>query len=58
MHGRDDLIALGLEGPAVGRALARIRAAYLDGAVRDREQALAGAPDSAAGSFRVPSPQA
>jgi tRNA nucleotidyltransferase (CCA-adding enzyme) len=37
----DDLMALGLEGPAVGRALARIRAAYLDGAVDDREGALA-----------------
>jgi hypothetical protein len=37
----DDLMAIGLEGPAVGRALARIRAAYLDGAVNDREEALA-----------------
>jgi len=37
----DDLMALGLEGPAVGRALARIRAAYLDGAVKDRDAALA-----------------
>jgi hypothetical protein len=37
----DDLMAVGLEGPAVGRALARIRAAYLDGAVNDREEALA-----------------
>jgi tRNA nucleotidyltransferase (CCA-adding enzyme) len=37
----DDLMAIGLEGPAVGRALARIRAAYLDGAVNDRGEALA-----------------
>jgi tRNA nucleotidyltransferase (CCA-adding enzyme) len=37
----DDLLAIGLEGPAVGRALARIRAAYLDGAVSDRAEALA-----------------
>jgi len=37
----DDLVAIGLEGPAVGRALARIRAAYLDGAVNDRSEALA-----------------
>jgi tRNA nucleotidyltransferase (CCA-adding enzyme) len=39
--GGDDLIGLGLEGPAVGRVLARIRAAYLDGAVRNRDEALA-----------------
>jgi tRNA nucleotidyltransferase (CCA-adding enzyme) len=37
----EDLLALGLRGPAVGRALARIRIAYLDGAVRSREDALA-----------------
>ena len=37
----DDLMEVGLEGPAVGRALARIRAAYLDGAVNDRDEALA-----------------
>jgi tRNA nucleotidyltransferase/poly(A) polymerase len=37
----DDLVAVGLEGPAVGRALARIRMAYLDGGVRDRSEALA-----------------
>ena len=36
-----DLMAIGLEGPAVGRALLRIRAAYLDGALRNREEALA-----------------
>jgi tRNA nucleotidyltransferase (CCA-adding enzyme) len=36
----DDLMAIGLEGPAVGRALARIREAYLDGAVNDRDEAL------------------
>jgi len=37
----DDLVALGLSGPAVGRALARLRIAFLDGAVKDREDALA-----------------
>jgi tRNA nucleotidyltransferase (CCA-adding enzyme) len=37
----EDLVALGLAGPAVGRALQRVRAAYLDGAVKDREDALA-----------------
>lgn len=37
----EDLLALGLAGPALGRALARIRIAYLDGAVKTREDALA-----------------
>ena len=37
----DDLLALGLSGPAVGGALARIRAAYLDGEVANREEAVA-----------------
>jgi tRNA nucleotidyltransferase (CCA-adding enzyme) len=37
----EDLLALGLAGPAVGRALARIRSAFLDGAVKTREDALA-----------------
>ena len=37
----DDLVALGLSGPLVGKALARIRAAFLDGAVRSREDAVA-----------------
>ena len=36
-----DLVALGLSGPAIGRALARIRLAYLDGGVANREEALA-----------------
>lgn len=36
----EDLVALGLAGPAIGRALARIRIAFLDGAVKDREDAL------------------
>ncbi|MDH3521508.1 MAG: hypothetical protein OEM49_13715 [Myxococcales bacterium] len=35
-----DLTALGLSGPDVGRALARIRVAFLDGAVRSRDEAL------------------
>jgi tRNA nucleotidyltransferase (CCA-adding enzyme) len=37
----DDLLAIGIRGPAVGRALARIRVAFLDRAVRDRDEALA-----------------
>lgn len=36
----DDLVSAGLSGPAVGRALARIRVAYLDGRVRTRAEAL------------------
>ena len=35
-----DLVTLGLRGPEVGRALARVRAAFLDGQVRTREEAL------------------
>lgn len=37
----DDLVAIGLSGPAVGRALARLRAAWLDGSLAGREEALA-----------------
>jgi hypothetical protein len=37
----EDLLEAGLTGPALGKALARIRAAYLDGVVRDRAGALA-----------------
>jgi hypothetical protein len=36
-----DLVAMGLSGPAVGRGLARIRAAFLDGNVGTRDDALA-----------------
>src|SRR5262249_33495457 len=36
-----DLLAEGLSGPALGAGLARIRAAWLDGALRSREEALA-----------------
>jgi tRNA nucleotidyltransferase (CCA-adding enzyme) len=36
-----DLLEVGLSGPAVGRVLERIRGAYLDGAVANREEALA-----------------
>jgi tRNA nucleotidyltransferase/poly(A) polymerase len=51
----DDLMALGLDGPAVGRALARIRAAYLDGAVKDRVEALALAQELLTRSSRTTS---
>ncbi len=37
----NDLTAIGLSGPAVGHALASIRQAFLDGAVANREEALA-----------------
>jgi tRNA nucleotidyltransferase (CCA-adding enzyme) len=40
LDGRD-LLALGLRGPAVGAALARVRAAWLDREVRSRDDALA-----------------
>jgi tRNA nucleotidyltransferase (CCA-adding enzyme) len=36
-----DLKELGLEGASLGRALSRIRTAYLDGAVKSRDDALA-----------------
>ena len=36
-----DLVAMGLSGPAVGRALARVRRAWLDGSVSGREEVLA-----------------
>jgi tRNA nucleotidyltransferase (CCA-adding enzyme) len=48
----DDLVALGLSGPAVGRALARIRIAFLDGAVKDRAEALALARELSGGRGR------
>lgn len=35
-----DLLALGAGGPAVGRVLEAVRAAYLDGRVRDRDEGL------------------
>ena len=48
----DDLVAAGLAGPSVGRALERIRAAYLDGALSTREEALALAHEVARRSRR------
>ena len=36
-----DLVAAGLSGPAVGRALERVRVAWLDGRVGNRDEALA-----------------
>ncbi len=49
-----DLLGVGLSGPAVGRALARIRAAYLDGTIRGREEALALARELARRGGRRP----
>jgi hypothetical protein len=40
LDGRD-LTVLGLSGPALGRALAALRRAFLDGECGDRAQALA-----------------
>ena len=37
----NELVALGLEGPAIGRILSRVRAAFLDGEVANREEATA-----------------
>lgn len=48
-----DLEALGLAGPAVGRALGRIRVAYLDGGLANREEALALAQELARGRSRA-----
>ena len=36
-----ELTDLGLSGPEVGRVLARVRSAHLDGAVANREEAIA-----------------
>jgi hypothetical protein len=37
----EDLLEVGLEGPALGRVLNRVRIAYLDGALKNREEAIA-----------------
>jgi len=47
--GGHDLVALGLAGPAVGQALARVRAAHLDGRIHTRPEALALARELARG---------
>jgi tRNA nucleotidyltransferase (CCA-adding enzyme) len=39
--GGDDLVAMGLSGPALGRALRRVRKNWLDGRIRSRDEALA-----------------
>jgi tRNA nucleotidyltransferase (CCA-adding enzyme) len=39
--GGNDLVAMGASGAAVGRSLARVREAYLDGEVVNREEGLA-----------------
>jgi tRNA nucleotidyltransferase (CCA-adding enzyme) len=49
-----DLEGLGLEGPAIGRALERIRLGVLDGAVGSREEALTLALE--VGRRRTPTP--
>jgi len=37
----EDLLEIGLEGPALGRALKRVRIAYLDGVLKNRDEAIA-----------------
>jgi tRNA nucleotidyltransferase (CCA-adding enzyme) len=49
-----DLVAAGLSGPVVGLALARVRSAFLDGAVRRREEALVLAHEVASRARRRP----
>jgi tRNA nucleotidyltransferase (CCA-adding enzyme) len=49
----DDLVAIGLHGPEVGVALARIRAALLDRALATRDEALLLARELAAGARRA-----
>lgn len=49
-----DLTALGITGPDVGRGLARIRAAFLDGEIANREEALVLAQELARRSARKP----
>jgi tRNA nucleotidyltransferase (CCA-adding enzyme) len=59
--GGDDLLGLGLAGPAVGRALSRIRSAWLDGEVANREEAIALAQELArnpSSRRRRPAPKA
>jgi tRNA nucleotidyltransferase (CCA-adding enzyme) len=55
----NDLVAAGLAGPAVGAALARVRLAWLDGAVKSREEAIALAREvGARAARRRPRPRA
>jgi tRNA nucleotidyltransferase (CCA-adding enzyme) len=49
----NDLVAIGLQGPEVGQALARIRSALLDRAIGTREEALLLARELAAGARRA-----
>ena len=37
----EDLLEIGLEGPALGRVLNRVRIAYLDGTLKNRDEAIA-----------------
>jgi tRNA nucleotidyltransferase (CCA-adding enzyme) len=50
----EDLLAVGLSGPPLGRALERVRAAWLDRAVRSRDEALALAAELARRPRREP----
>jgi hypothetical protein len=51
-----DLVGTGLAGPEIGRALARIRAGFLDGEIANREESLALAEEMArrAGGRKAP----
>jgi hypothetical protein len=48
--GGEDLVALGLAGPSIGRVLAQVRAAFLDARVKTRAEALALAEEIARGA--------
>jgi hypothetical protein len=52
----DDLVAAGLAGPVVGRALERIRIAWLDGAISTPEEAITFAKEVARRSRRASRP--
>jgi len=47
-----DVVAVGASGPEVGQVLEAVRGAYLDGRVRDRDEALTLARELLRGSSR------
>jgi tRNA nucleotidyltransferase (CCA-adding enzyme) len=53
----EDLVALGLRGPAVGEVLAQLRVFWLDRAVRDRDELLALAVELSAQATAVRRPR-
>ena len=55
--GGSDLTDIGLAGAEIGRALARIRAGFLDGEIANREEALALAEELARRAARRNAPK-